>query len=318
MGKRRNDSKARPSKKAKTVEKTETTDEESTAPEDTPMTSTGDAQSDCDRVSPSGEKYGMKIMSWNVSGLRALLKKDGLKSIDKEDADIVCLQETKCDQKSYPEEINVWTKYRYKYHNHAHNKGYSGVSVFSKVKPIKVEKGIGIEEHDNEGRVITAEYEHFFLVNVYVPNSGRGLVRLDYRQKWNTDFENYLVEKNTQKPVILTGDLNVSHKEIDLENPKTNKKTAGFTKEEREDFSRLLTRGFVDSFRVLYPDKKKCYTFWSYLRNSRASDVGWRLDYFVISEALVDKLCDNQIRKKVMGSDHCPIVLYLALKAANE
>ena len=272
----------------------------------------------CDRISKSGEKFGLKVMSWNVSGLRALLKKDGLKAIDREDADIVCLQEIKCDSKTFPEEINVWNKYRYKYHNFGQTKGYSGVSLFSKTKPLNVTKGIGIEEHDSEGRVITAEFDDFFLVTTYVPNSGRGLVRLNYRQKWNSDFEEYLVTKNSEKPVIVCGDLNVSHKEIDLENPKTNTKTAGFTKEEREDFSRLLTRGFIDSFRELYPNKNKCYTFWSYLRNARQKDIGWRLDYFVISNNLVDKLCDNQIRSQVMGSDHCPIVLYIALNTKNQ
>ena len=252
-------------------------------------------------------------MSWNVAGLRALLKKNGRHSIDEEDADIVCLQETKCDSKSFPEEINVWSKYRYKYHNWAKTKGYSGVSLFSKTKPLSVTKGIRVEEHDSEGRVLTAEYDDFFVVTAYVPNSGRGLVRLDYRQKWNSAFEDYLVAKNSEKAVILCGDLNVSHKEIDLENPKTNTKTAGFTKEEREDFSRLLSKGFSDSFRVLYPESKQCYTFWSYLRNARQNNIGWRLDYFLISDKLLDKLCDNQIRSEVMGSDHCPIVLFIAL-----
>ncbi|CAG2163087.1 unnamed protein product [Oppiella nova] len=268
---------------------------------------------ECSRLSSLGSKFNVKIMCWNVSGLRALLKKDGFKSLEREDADIVCLQEVKCQKKDIPEEINVWAKYRHKYYCLGETKGYSGVCIFSKEKPLEVKNGIGFKEHDSEGRVITAEFEAFYLVAAYVPNSGRGLVRLDYRQKWNTDFEEYLHGLDQKKPVILCGDLNVSHKEIDLENPKTNTKTAGFTPQEREDFTRLLSKGFVDSFRHFYPNDKKCYTYWSYMRNARDKDIGWRLDYFVVSNQLMANICDNQIRKRVLGSDHCPIVLYLAV-----
>ncbi|XP_054153331.1 exodeoxyribonuclease-like [Oppia nitens] len=266
-----------------------------------------------DNRSFDNKKVNMKIMSWNVSGLRAALKKDAFKAIDKEDADIVCLQEIKCEKKDIPEEINVWQKYRFKYYCSAQTKGYSGVSLFSKEKPLDVKYGINIKEHDSEGRVITAEFESFYVITAYIPNSGKGLVRLGYRQKWNTDFEEYIKKLDEKKSVILCGDLNVSHKEIDLENPKTNTKTAGFTKEEREDFTRLLSRGFIDSFRHLYPNLKKSYTFWSYMRNARQKDIGWRLDYFVVSKTFIDNVIDNQIRKQVMGSDHCPIVLLMSI-----
>ncbi|CAG2100217.1 unnamed protein product [Medioppia subpectinata] len=313
---------AKESKPLKTTKKLKTTEEEDNgvdsgidtkAKSDLCKTTANETNEECSRVSSIGSKFNKKIMSWNVAGLRALLKKNRLKDFETEDADIVCLQEVKCQQKDIPEEINVWAKYKYKYYNLGEKPGYSGVCLFSKEKPLQVKNGIGLKEHDSEGRVITAEFPDFYLVTTYVPNSGRGLVRLDYRQKWNNDFDEYLIALKAKKGVILCGDLNVSHKEIDLENPKTNTKTAGFTAEEREDFTRFLSKGFVDSFRHFYPNDKKCYTYWSYFRNARDRDIGWRLDYFVVSEQLMANICDNQIRKQIKGSDHCPILLYLSI-----
>ncbi|XP_020622304.1 DNA-(apurinic or apyrimidinic site) lyase-like, partial [Orbicella faveolata] len=230
----------------------------------------------------------------------------------REDPDVFCIQETKCQEETLPKEVK-FSGY-HTYWAHAENKaGYSGVGLCSKTKPIKVTYGIGISEHDNEGRVITAEFDDFYLVTAYVPNSGRGLPRLGYRQGWDKDFTEYLKTLDKKKPVILCGDLNVAHKEIDLANPKTNTKTAGFTKEERQGFTELLEEGFVDSFRHFYPKKERQYSFWSYMGNARAKNVGWRLDYFVVSERLVPKMCDSLIRQRAKGSDHCPVVLLLAL-----
>ncbi|PFX28786.1 DNA-(apurinic or apyrimidinic site) lyase [Stylophora pistillata] len=247
------------------------------------------------------KKWNFKISSWNVNGIRAWLKHGStLAYMKKEDADVFCIQETKCPEKELPKARNT-------------DRILLISRLCSKVKPLNVSYGIGIAAHDNEGRVITAEFEDFYLVTAYIPNSGRGLERLDYRQGWDKDFRQYLKELDNKKPVVLCGDLNVAHKEIDLANPKTNKKTAGFTKEERQDFTELLEEGFVDSFRHFYPNKTKQYSFWSYMRNSRAKNVGWRLDYFVVSERLVPKLSDSLIRMRVTGSDHCPVVLLLAL-----
>jgi AP endonuclease-1 len=264
-----------------------------------------------EKRAPNGNNYDLKIFSWNVSGIRANIKKSGVNEIKKQNADIICLQETKCSEKEMPQEVKDLTGYQFKYFSEGGKGGYSGVCILSKTKPIRVNHGIGIKEHDSEGRVITAEFEKFYLITAYVPNSGRGLPRLDYRMKWDRDFAQYLKQLDDKKPVILCGDLNVAHKEIDLENPKTNTKTAGFTKEERDNFTQLLSKGFIDSFRHLYPDSKKSYTFWSYMRNARQKDIGWRLDYFVISQRILDNLVDNKIESKIMGSDHCPIVLFM-------
>lgn len=266
------------------------------------------------QTTASGKKWNLKVASWNVDGIRAWFKKNGLEWVREENPDILCLQETKCGESSLPAELKDMPEYPNKYWACSSDKeGYSGVGVLCKKKPINVTYGIGVEEHDNEGRVITAEFDKFFLVTAYVPNSGRGLVRLDYRQTWDEDFRAYLKSLDSKKPLILCGDLNVAHQEIDLKNPKTNKKTAGFTIEEREGFTSLLSEGFVDSFRHLYPDTQYAYTFWTYMMNARGKNVGWRLDYFVLSKALLENLCDNKIRSKVMGSDHCPITLLLAM-----
>lgn len=197
------------------------------------------------------------------------------------------------------------------YWNYAKKKGYSGTAVFTKIKPLEVKYGIEMEEHDQEGRVITLEYDEFYLVNVYTPNSQRELARLDYRMKWEDDFRSYLMDLDKVKPVILCGDLNVAHKEIDLKNPKSNRRNAGFTDEERDKLTKLLDSGFVDSFRFFYPDKEGAYTWWSYMGNARAKNVGWRIDYFIVSDRLKGKMEDAEIHSHVMGSDHCPVVLEL-------
>ena len=251
----------------------------------------------------------MKLISWNVNGLRAVWNK-GFEDIFKElNADIFCIQETKMQEGqldvNFDRYINTF--------NSAERKGYSGTAIFSKLKPISVTKGIGIEEHDNEGRVITLEFDKFYLVNCYTPNAQRELTRLDYRMKWEEDFKNYLVKLDNQKPVILCGDLNVAHNEIDLKNPKTNKGNAGFTDEEREKFTLLLNSGFVDSFRYLYPDKTDCYSWWSYMGRAREKNVGWRIDYFVVSEKIKTDILDAKIHSEIMGSDHCPVELDIDL-----
>lgn len=247
----------------------------------------------------------MKFVSWNVNGLRACVKKGFLDYFQEVNADIFCIQETKLQEG----QIDLDLKGYYDYWNYAEKKGYSGTAVFTKDKPISVKYGLEIEEHDNEGRVITLEYEDFHLVNVYTPNSQRELKRLDYRMVWEDDFRNYLIELDAIKPVILCGDLNVAHKEIDLKNPSTNRKNAGFTDEERGKMTELLAAGFVDSFRHFYPDKEDAYTWWSYMRQARSRNVGWRIDYFVVSEKLKDNMKDAEIHSEVMGSDHCPVVL---------
>jgi len=256
----------------------------------------------------NGKDWNLKIVSWNVNGIRAWLEKNGMDYVKAEDPDIFCCQETKCDKSKIPPKAEIPG-----YHSYwlsGDTQGYSGVGLMTKIKPISVTFEID-EKHSDEGRVIIAEYEKFFLINSYIPNSGRGLVRLDYRLKWEEQFRKSLKEFDKKKPVIWCGDLNVAHNEIDLKNPKTNTKTAGFTKEERECFTQLLSDGYFDSFRYLYPNVTGAYTFWSYLRNSRASNVGWRLDYFVLSNKLKENLADNLIRSEIVGSDHCPIVLYL-------
>lgn len=265
-------------------------------------------------TSKDGREANLKITSWNVDGLRAWVKKKGLDWVREEAPDIVCLQETKCAEKDLPADIKTMPEYPHKYWASAEdNQGYSGVAMLCKNEPIKVTYGIGKEEHDKEGRVITAEFPNYFLVTAYIPNASKGLVRLDYRKTWDEDFRAYLCDLDKQKPLVLCGDLNVAHQEIDLKNPKGNKKNAGFTPEEREGFSQLLAAGFTDSFRELYPEQQYAYTFWTYMMNARAKNVGWRLDYFVLSSALLPGLCDSKIRTKAMGSDHCPITLHLAI-----
>lgn len=248
----------------------------------------------------------MKIISWNVNGLRAVLNKGFMEYINQEDCDIICLQEIKLSEGQLALDLENY----YEYYNYAEKKGYSGTAVFSKTKPLNVSYGIGINEHDKEGRVITCEYDDFYLVNCYAPNSKRGLVRLDYRQVWEDAFRNYLVTLNKNKPVILCGDLNVAHKEIDLKNPQSNRKNAGFTDEERAKFQELLDAGFIDTFRYFYPDIPDMYTWWSYITKARDRNVGWRIDYFIVSRDYENQLLDASIHMEQMGSDHCPVVLY--------
>ena len=248
----------------------------------------------------------MKLISWNVNGLRAVLNK-GFKDFFKEtDADIFCIQETKMQEGQA--ELDFADGY-FSFFNSAVKKGYSGTAVFTKIKPISVSYGIGKEEHDMEGRVITLEFEKFYLVNCYTPNSKRELERLEYRQIWEDEFRDYLLNLNKKKEIILCGDLNVAHKEIDLKNPKQNRRNAGFTDEEREKMTSLLESGFIDTFRYLYPEKEDAYTWWSYMANSRARNIGWRIDYFIVSKNLKDKIKDAIIHDDVLGSDHCPVEL---------
>lgn len=247
----------------------------------------------------------MKLVSWNVNGLRACVRKGFLEYFNSVDADIFCIQETKLQEG----QINLELEGYKQYWNYAVKKGYSGTAVFTKKEPLFVKYGIGIKEHDQEGRVITLEFDKFYLVNVYTPNSKRELVRLDYRMVWEDAFRNYLKQLDLKKPVILCGDLNVAHKEIDLKNPKTNTRNAGFTDEERGKMTELLSSGFIDTFRYFYPDKKDAYTWWSYMRKARERNAGWRIDYFIVSERLKDFLKDSQIHSLVMGSDHCPVAL---------
>lgn len=247
----------------------------------------------------------MKLISWNVNGLRAVMNKGFKEFFESIDADAICLQETKLQEG----QIEFTPEGYYTYWNSAVKKGYSGTVIFTKAKPINVTYGIGIEEHDQEGRVITAEYEEFYLVDCYTPNSQRELTRLDYRMKWEDDFRKYLEELNQKKPVILCGDLNVAHNEIDLKNPKTNRHNAGFTYEERNKMTELLGAGFTDSFRYLYPDKTDIYSWWSYMFHAREKNAGWRIDYFIVSDSIKDKIKDSKILTEIMGSDHCPVEL---------
>ena len=251
----------------------------------------------------------MKLISWNVNGLRAVFNKGFEDFFNKINADIFCVQETKMQEGQL--EINFQNYY--KYFNSAIKKGYSGTAIFTKIKPQEIKYGIGIEEHDKEGRVITLEFEKFFMVNVYTPNSKRELERLEYRQKWEDDFRKYIKKLDNIKPVILCGDLNVAHKEIDLKNPKSNRKNAGFTDEERSKMTELLSAGFVDTFRCLYPNKEGCYTWWSYMMKSREKNIGWRIDYFIVSKVLESRIIDAKIHSEIYGSDHCPIELDINL-----
>ena len=250
-----------------------------------------------------------KLISWNVNGLRACLGKNFMEFFDYVDADIFCLQETKIQEGQVD-----WNKEGYyAYWNYAEKKGYSGTAIFSKEKPLNVTYGIGIEEHDKEGRVITLEFDNYYMVTVYTPNSQNGLARLEYRMKWEDDFRNYLLNLNKSKPVIVTGDMNVAHKEIDLKNPKTNRKNAGFTDEERQKMTELLEVGFIDTFRYFYPDTEGIYSWWSYRFKAREKNAGWRIDYFLVSDDLKDKLIDAHIHTEIMGSDHCPVELTVEL-----
>lgn len=247
----------------------------------------------------------MKLVSWNVNGLRACVKKGFLDYFDEFDADIFCLQEIKLQEGQIDLELDGYEQYW----NYAVKKGYSGTAVFTNRTPLSVNRGIGIEEHDQEGRVLTLEYDDFYLVNVYTPNSKRGLKRLEYRMRWQDDFRDYINKLDKEKPVIVCGDLNVAHKEIDLKNPKNNKKNPGFSDEEREKMTEILNSNFTDTFRYFYPNKEEIYSWWSYMRKSRERNSGWRIDYFVVSDILKDNLKDADIHTKVMGSDHCPVSL---------
>ena len=246
----------------------------------------------------------MKLISWNVNGLRACMKKGFEDFFREADADIFCVQETKLQEG----QIDFCPEGYHCYWNYAERKGYSGTAVFTKKEPLEVVYGIGIDEHDHEGRVITLEYENFYFVTVYTPNSQSELARLSYRMQWEDAFRDYLKELDAHKPVIVTGDMNVAHQEIDLKNPKTNRKNAGFTDEERAKFQELLDAGFTDTYRALYPDKIE-YSWWSYRFRAREKNAGWRIDYFLISSSVRDRLADAKIRTEIMGSDHCPVEL---------
>jgi len=249
----------------------------------------------------------MKLVSWNVNGLRACMNKGFEDFLAKSDADVICVQETKMQREQaefvFPGYVEFW--------NSAEKKGYSGTAVFSKTEPLKVTYDLGIAEHDHEGRVITLEYPDFYLVNVYTPNSKRELERLAYRMEWEDAFQDYVVKLDKTKPVIICGDLNVAHEEIDLKNPQSNHHNAGFTDEERGKMTQFLSRGFLDSFRYLYPDKTNIYSWWSYMFHARDNNAGWRIDYFLVSEKLKAKIKDAEIYTDVLGSDHCPIGLIL-------
>ena len=247
----------------------------------------------------------MKFISWNVNGIRACVQKGFLDFFQEADADIFCIQETKMQEGQLDLELPGY----HQYWNYAVRKGYSGTAIFTKREPISVQYGIGIEEHDLEGRVITLEFEDFYFVTVYTPNSQSELARLDYRMQWETDFLAYLKRLEEKKPVVFCGDLNVAAEEIDLKNPKTNRKNAGFTDEERDKFRTLKAAGFIDTFRYFYPDQEGIYSWWSYRFSARKKNAGWRIDYFVVSEALKDRLEDAKILTEVMGSDHCPVEL---------
>lgn len=254
-------------------------------------------------------RRAMKLISWNVNGLRACIGKGFLSYFNDVEADIFCVQEIKLQEGQVELELEGY----HQYWNYAVKKGYSGTAIFSKQQPIKVTYGMGIEEHDQEGRVITAEYDNFYLVTVYTPNSQSELARLSYRMDWEQCFLSYLKKLEEKKPVIFCGDLNVAHKEIDLKNPKSNRKNAGFSDEEREKFTNLIEAGFIDTFRYFYPEKEGIYSWWSYRFNARAKNAGWRIDYFMVSEILKDKLQSASIHDSITGSDHCPVELKIEL-----
>ena len=254
------------------------------------------------------EEKKVKLISWNVNGLRAVVGKGFADIFNELDADIFCLQETKLQAGQIELDLPEYEQYW----NYAQRKGYSGTAIFTKKKPLSVSYGIGIEEHDTEGRVITLEFEDFYMITVYTPNSQNELARLDYRMEWEDAFLSYLKKLEENKPVIICGDLKVAHQEIDLKNPKTNRKNAGFTDEERGKFQTLLDNGFIDTFRYFYPDQTGIYSWWSYRFQARAKNAGWRIDYFLVSDSLKDRLTDAKIHTDVMGSDHCPVELVLS------
>ncbi|WP_331680123.1 exodeoxyribonuclease III [Frisingicoccus sp.] len=249
----------------------------------------------------------LKLISWNVNGLRAVVGKGFVDIFNELDADIFCLQETKLQAGQIELDLPGYEQYW----NYAERKGYSGTAVFTRIHPLSAAYGMGIGEHDTEGRVITLEYDQFYLVNVYTPNSKDGLARLPYRMEWEDDFRTYLKGLEKTKPVVLCGDLNVAHEEIDLKNPKTNRKNAGFSDEERAKMTELLEAGFIDTFRYFYPDKTGEYSWWSYRFNARKNNAGWRIDYFIVSDALKDQLESASIHQEIFGSDHCPVELKL-------
>ena len=249
----------------------------------------------------------MRFISWNVNGLRACIQKGFLDYFEKEQPDFFCLQETKLQAGQIDLQLDGY----HQYWNYAEKKGYSGTAIFAKHLPMSIQYGMGIPDFDTEGRLITLEYEDFFLVTCYTPNAQRELARLEFRMAWEKAFADYLTELDTQKPVIICGDLNVAHQEIDLKNPKSNRGSAGFSDEERACFTSLLNRGFVDSFRHLYPDTTGVYSWWSYMYKARQNNAGWRIDYFVVSERLKDKIAEAAIHTEVLGSDHCPVYLEL-------
>lgn len=259
--------------------------------------------------SKEGRMSKLKYISWNVNGLRACIKKGFMDAFHDLDADCFCLQETKLQ----PDQIELDLPGYHQYWNSAVKKGYSGTAIFSKKEPLSVTYGLGIEEHDQEGRLITADFGSHYLLCCYTPNSQRGLVRLDYRMKWETEMIAYMKRLSEEKPVILCGDLNVAHEEIDIANPAFNHKNAGFTDEERSRMTELLSEGFTDSFRFKYPDKEKAYSWWSYFAKSRERNIGWRIDYFIVSNALKAHIEDAKIHPEIMGSDHCPVELDLDL-----
>ena len=249
----------------------------------------------------------MKLVSWNVNGIRACVQKGFMDFFNKEDADIFCIQESKMQEGQLELDMPGY----YQYWNYAERKGYSGTAIFTKKEPISVQYGIGIYEHDHEGRVITLEYETFYMVTVYTPNSQTELARLDYRMRWDDDFRRYLKELDKVKPVIVCGDMNVAHEEIDLKNPKTNRNNAGFTDDERNKFTELIEAGFTDTFRDKYPTLEGIYSWWSYRFNARKNNAGWRIDYFLVSDRIKDNVADSLIRTNVMGSDHCPVEIII-------
>ncbi len=247
----------------------------------------------------------MKLISWNVNGLRAVMGKGFMESFSALDADVFCLQETKLQEGQIEMDLPGY----HQYWNYAEKKGYSGTALFTKEEPLNVTYGIGVEQHDHEGRVITAEYPDYYLVTVYVPNAQRELTRLSYRMEWEADFLKYIQSLEEKKPVIYCGDLNVAHREIDLKNAKSNRGNAGFTDEEREAFGRVLDAGHIDTFRYFYPDLEGAYSWWSYMFHAREKNAGWRIDYFIVSESLKDRLKDAKIHSDIQGSDHCPVEL---------
>ncbi len=247
----------------------------------------------------------MKLISWNVNGLRAIYKKGFVEFFNKIDADIFCIQETKMQDGQMTLELPGYKQY----FNYAERKGYSGTAIFTKIEPENVSYGMDVKKYDNEGRIITLEFKDFYMVNCYTPNSRRELERLEYRLKWEESFRKYLKRLDRKKPVIICGDLNVAHKEIDLKNPSSNRKNAGFTDEEREKISKLLSSGFTDTYRKLYPDKEEAYTWWSYMGLSREKNIGWRIDYFLTSDRISSKIKETYIYNDIFGSDHCPVGL---------